>query len=720
MHLRGSESASEEVAEKWEVGPTEDVVQALMEKLVDPRLPWKVSVTGPPSKETQSSVAKQMHAVVLLYNYYHRKQKPELRFLDFASFSKLAVVLRPRLISFMKLMKESKSMDLNGADGQLSVTEKAIKNACDIAVALDISKDVPNTEPWPIFKVAVLVVDPKKENCYLEFGLITEGVWSLIEKPLDESKIKADISMEEVIGTKRKWNDPSVSTVDSEFQLGYDAVKDATGFGNSNLVVLETHVVYSVCNLKSAARFFIMQCSQSFSIKNQVPLKLLVESLQGPLAEKPYGSWTATPVVEYYHMLPYADHISSWLSRKDLSLPSLNCCSAKIVTNNSEKEIKKSKIWVLPHKNFNDEELDHRDSDNCRPKANSFQKIVFDIKKFKQASCGNNKSAVNVFQKKENNGNGAEKFNQIHDILDSAKKPGKRVNLEVSDRKKDDLYEGLLSDSSIEIQRTSLNDLTTSFQESDDCRENLDSNLKVCYHRRKNVPFTRSDLHDSGGDFNLNECNSNESCHIETTEMNENVSGANGVLTVLCDQNGTAVTQNQQGLFHANTSFSADVQNFRDSEDVQNALSLIYRKRHELCAQMGSMEDTLAFYEDNIQRIREGGDVGLARQCIESILRGNYPSLLNHEIQLLNKGHHDTYFPGKSSCQDLEYTCLKNNWRLPRYVVEPSEGKFLSKVVVKSKDFKISSKGQLEFNPSDARESAAAQVIVKIRDQAAE
>lgn len=59
----GSESASDEVAEKWEVGPTEDVVQALMEKLVDPLLPWKFSVTGLPSKESQSSVAKQVISV---------------------------------------------------------------------------------------------------------------------------------------------------------------------------------------------------------------------------------------------------------------------------------------------------------------------------------------------------------------------------------------------------------------------------------------------------------------------------------------------------------------------------------------------------------------------------------------------------------------------------------------------------------------------------------
>lgn len=54
----GSESAAEKVP-RWAVGPTEDVVQALMETLVDPLLPLRVT-SVPPSEDVQIAVAKQV------------------------------------------------------------------------------------------------------------------------------------------------------------------------------------------------------------------------------------------------------------------------------------------------------------------------------------------------------------------------------------------------------------------------------------------------------------------------------------------------------------------------------------------------------------------------------------------------------------------------------------------------------------------------------------
>lgn len=158
-----------------------------------------------------------MHAVVLLYNYYHRKQKPELEFLDYVSFCKLALSLRPKLTSFMKMTHGSDAMESNGAEDQLSVTEKAIKNACDVAMSLDASKDVPNTEGYPISKVAVLLIDSENENCLLQRDVVTEGVWSLIEKEINPSK-------------KRKTRDQHVLADHSMFlQIAFDAVKDVTG-----------------------------------------------------------------------------------------------------------------------------------------------------------------------------------------------------------------------------------------------------------------------------------------------------------------------------------------------------------------------------------------------------------------------------------------------------------------------------------------------------------
>lgn len=170
-----------------------------------------------------------MHAVVLLYNYHHRKQKPELEFLDFVNFCKLAMVLRPPLTAFLKLMMESGSIKLNESEDCFSVTEEAIKNACDIAEALDASRDVPNIQGWAISKVVVMLIDSKEENCMLKFGAVTNGVWSLIEKEIIMSPIiNPGVLLEEKIGDKMKQNEASI--YDDEFlQHGYDAVKEFTG-----------------------------------------------------------------------------------------------------------------------------------------------------------------------------------------------------------------------------------------------------------------------------------------------------------------------------------------------------------------------------------------------------------------------------------------------------------------------------------------------------------
>lgn len=48
---------------------------------------------------------------------------------------------------------------------------------------------------------------------------------------------------------------------------------------SSDLVVLEDHVVYSLSDDKSAAQFFMMQYSQSFDLRQSVPLEELVVRL---------------------------------------------------------------------------------------------------------------------------------------------------------------------------------------------------------------------------------------------------------------------------------------------------------------------------------------------------------------------------------------------------------------------------------------------------------
>ncbi|KAL0397986.1 UNVERIFIED_CONTAM: hypothetical protein Scaly_0247000, partial [Sesamum calycinum] len=790
-------SGSERVAAKWEVGPKEDVVQAFMETLVDPRLPLTISVNDPPTEDAQNSVARQMHAVVLLYNYYHRKQKPDLEFLDFVSFCKLALLLRPSLIPFMKMMNESESVELSGAEDQLSVTEKAVRDACDIAVALDVSKDIPATEGCPISKVAVLLIDSMEENCLLLFGAITEGVWSLIEKELNESNINQERSAEAKATKKRKINRNKASTDNPKFlQLGYDAVKDITGIESSALAVLETHVAYSLNKQKSAAQFYIMQCPQSFSINQRVPLKFLVESLQGPLAEKHYDSWATTTVVEYHRMLPYVGFISSWLSsEEDLdhidssSSEMKDSSSEKIANENSEGDQKKCKhssgskvacsvgMFQSAAKggNVTDEfnkrcdilssfekdtsriSLENLDNDNDKHELDSLsgpsrllsQSIVKDTKLWRKlmksnivdsavkegtiikleifdADCDdqrNGSASRGLSQTTASDEIISPKFNKRCDVTDSATKEECGIYTEISDNSNHECINDLSSSHSRELQRMNLCDFTNSCLKNEDSNVNLNSKIRVYHHRKKSFSSTQHDAHGPEDDVQLKVDMADHLKLNDTQCRDENED--NQDVTTLCNQNVNDVIENPLA------------QNQPASEDLQNALALLYRKRLELCSQICTMEDTLALYEDYIERIRDGGDVSLARQCIKSIVNGNN-LLLKNETQIQDKDHQssedhsthqsekqtrtrlsDPFLPGRSSCQDLEYICLKNNWRLPRYFVEPSAGKFMSNVAVESKDLKLFSKGGSESSPLAARESAAAQMIAKIRDSCA-
>lgn len=126
---------------------------------------------------------RQMQAVVLLYNYYHRRQFPQLEFLGFESFCKSASIAKPALLNYMKFMHNCNG-GLADLEKQLSITEKMVMDGCSISAALDASKSAPDMEKWPISKVAVFLINPTKETCLLQFSSVTKGVWSLVEKEL--------------------------------------------------------------------------------------------------------------------------------------------------------------------------------------------------------------------------------------------------------------------------------------------------------------------------------------------------------------------------------------------------------------------------------------------------------------------------------------------------------------------------------------------------------
>ena len=142
----------------------------------------------------------QVRAVVVLYNYYHRREHPHLECLSFETFRSLTTVVKPALLPHFK----------ESGDGVV-LLEKVIVDACSLSMSLDASSSL---KKWPIKKVSVLLVDSKKICCYLQHSSITQGVWSLLEKTIEREKAAADEDKsEEAIFQK----------------VAFAAIKEATG-----------------------------------------------------------------------------------------------------------------------------------------------------------------------------------------------------------------------------------------------------------------------------------------------------------------------------------------------------------------------------------------------------------------------------------------------------------------------------------------------------------
>jgi hypothetical protein len=134
----------------------------------------------------------QVRATVLLYNYYHRKQFPQLEFATPDRFC-LSASLNVRSKNLLMYLNQAQNRLGNGAGAGISVTDKAIIDACDIAEALDPTKDSPEMIMWPISKVAVLLLNRRKKVCLLEHGSETKGVWSMFEKDITMALFEKDI-----------------------------------------------------------------------------------------------------------------------------------------------------------------------------------------------------------------------------------------------------------------------------------------------------------------------------------------------------------------------------------------------------------------------------------------------------------------------------------------------------------------------------------------------
>ncbi|XP_066354240.1 uncharacterized protein [Miscanthus floridulus] len=314
----------------------EEAVELLVEHLVVPVLPLgQVDREEALSPETQEAVARQVHATVLLYNYYHRKQFPQLQFAspDRFSISASLTVSNKNLLMYLNVI---------GAAG-LSVTDKAIIDACDIAEALDPTKDSPEMIMWPISKVAVLLLNRTKKACLVEHGSKTKGVWSIFEKD-----ISSDISVQ---GSSIK----STALPSEPYMLqriAYSEVERKTGMKRTHLCFIEEHRVYSLSNKGTTTMLFLMHYDQTVDSKlKEMPLDAVIQRMSGPIFES--GSYPrTTSVVDCYHLLPYKEVFLNILNRDWPLGSSLSAPKEQEVNSNSKSKMKKITTDVsTPKKN---------------------------------------------------------------------------------------------------------------------------------------------------------------------------------------------------------------------------------------------------------------------------------------------------------------------------------------------------------------------------------
>lgn len=657
------------------VCPVEDTILALIDYLVDPMLPAKSSIRDTPSPDQQQSVANQVHAVVILFNYYHRKQHPGLDFQGYESFCKLAAVLRPSLLGYLKLMQISDNAELDDLENQTSVTDKMIMRACDISSRLDALKDAPVTDGWPISKVTVFLVDSEKENCFLIFSSITNGVWSVIEKDLDDTDAK-HVSKKRRFTRRTSGDELGVDEAALQ-QFAFSAIKEASGISQTDLVILEKHVVYSLSKEKATARFYIMQCNQPNNEAIQVPIKDVLESLNGPLVTRHSDNWAVTSVVEYFHILPYAGIISGWLSRKEFS----NGLPDSMV-------------------GFGDVDLSFQRTENH---------IASLTDKHKNISCKNG-DIVDILNEKTRSDNivtpmGKEKIG--HHMIGSSSGFDGPHNMSADDS-------SLIT---LNVDKSMIvSNAIQGFQHPKRAKSAANDDLKALASGVKN----KAEL-------------------VDFRTMKPSIIAKGNVEDMICSKilsDKDLISTGERDLITSlsNPKHVDKLQGFMALEGnilAQTAVQVLIRKRDKLSHQHRTIEDEIALCDRKIQTFLKGNNDDFALK-IETIIEGcnDVCGRSATQIQKIEDQVQPHYRKGKrlseailnlqNPCQELDGICYENGWALPTYRVSTLDGGFQANIAIKGMDFECSGNGELSANPVGARESAAALLMAKMRSMASQ
>nr|XP_018673715.1 PREDICTED: uncharacterized protein LOC103999462 isoform X1 [Musa acuminata subsp. malaccensis] len=661
------------------VVPMDDVVQALIEHLVEPLLPARVSSAEPPTIDQQNSVAKQMHSVVLLYNYYHRKQFPRLEFLCFEAFCKVATIAKPILLTYMNVMHKN-AEELQDLDQQLSVMEKKIMDACNISKTLDALKNAPNMDGWLVSRVAVFLVDASKEKCFLDFGSMTQGVWSLVEKEIKKPIALVNSRKMKKHASKNKsfscdYSDGLLENEDSLQQLAFSVMEQKTGISCSKFSILERHLTYSLTQEKTTIRLYVMISMEvvtdglvEFSIKD------VLTSLSGPLIVTGLIP-EVTSAVEYYHLLPYVNILSNWLSREAphaefLDLP-------RHLPEVSECSLRSDRVLTVESHEMNN--LSGQVEQIVDTSSNNISKAANEVTNKKCSSLHPTNGPSNGCTEKA-------------DMLNSVKKP----HITKSN-------EGQTFGQVEQIVATSNNNIGKTANE-------LTSKKSSSLHPRNdpsNGCTEQADMLNSSKKPRITKSNDGETFGRKSVHLTSQDAASPSFLPLFPVQH-TSENYDEFNFFMAS----------KRNDLLQASLRILIKRRNDLVQQQRCLEDEIAHCEMNIQAIVNGQ--GSMKSKVESMIEAcnalcsdvrGYPQ----EIKV--KRLSEAILRSKSSSQELDDMCCENGWILPRYTVLPStaDGYFQASVTVRGIDFEMTANGDSMSSPCDARLAAATNMLSKIR-----
>ncbi|XP_031094808.1 uncharacterized protein LOC115999150 isoform X2 [Ipomoea triloba] len=645
---------------------------------------------------------------------------------------------------------------------------------------LDASKANPIMEGWEISKVSVLLLDSKKENCFLRFGSVNDGVWSVLEKDLEDST--SDSKLEERkhmnkrrrIGMKSLQSEPK--TNDSSLQrLAFLAVQDATGIKRSELVVLEKHVVYSLSKAKTTACFYIIQCSQSTSQDFQIPIKDVIKSLQGPLVENSSGCWFTTPVVEYFHLLPYATILSDWILR-DTSPSSLHSSISR-----SPKDAETTSVFELSGNEIASSKMGDTSIKTLGCLENHCDNIVSEINENSDRSTNSAKSSGNEVGNEiaslRMGDTSMKTFFWVSEInensdrsTNSAKSSGKEVGNEIASLD--------MGDTSIKMLDCLDNHCNNMVSETN---ENSDRSANAAKSCGKEVGASASSQRigkektvDERESFNNNHCISNF-ISKDTSSLNQEVQEAFKYKSIDGDcesisecaefrveeaeaikdivkevanfnnsnksSDGTSFTGNEldnasmesqelEKIYHGQTKDTADFGAneaelackviFSASEgksSTQTVPGRLYKNEEILCTKHRHIQDKKASCDKSIQGILDGrkDNEGLEGKVIKQLCDEIcFQRTHTQEVQKLGS----VALSLRPASQDLDVICRANNWMLPTYIISGTHGGFRIKVFMQDGSFKCSCEGDKHSDSSEAKESAAAKMVSRLRTMA--